>query len=296
MPEQDLPNGRMFVVGCSRSGTTLLLSRLAGHPAVHAFPETGLLLRLFGMRGIPTALARLGLSLGREQKSLRKALGSISRLSQSELRDANIFIPKRQVYLQAALSASIHFFDQVARLQGCSWWVEKTPRHYYYAHLITEQVPNTRVIHIVRDGADVVRSIVDRARRHPELFPRQSDPYYATAQWNRALRAHIGCLGKAGHAFVIYEDLITNPERELSRLARECGLSWHPNIVAGALNGASFVASEEIWKRHAIGPILSDRNPKATVFDRPTTKAITSALNLKIYCSLVKGIRASSAV
>ena len=31
---------RIFIVGCPRSGTTLLQSLLAAHPQIHSFPET----------------------------------------------------------------------------------------------------------------------------------------------------------------------------------------------------------------------------------------------------------------
>src|SRR5271165_5902703 len=46
MPEPNSPDaaramaGRLFIVGCARSGTTLLQSLLAAHPTVLSFPET----------------------------------------------------------------------------------------------------------------------------------------------------------------------------------------------------------------------------------------------------------------
>lgn len=297
LPQLAPQSGRLFVVGCSRSGTTLLLSRLAGHPEVYGFPETGLLLRLFGMRGRASALARLGLSLGREQKSLRKALASLGSDGEYGSLDSRVALPAPQTCLRAALCESIRFFDQLALSQGRSWWVEKTPRHYLYAQLISQQIPNARVIHIIRDGAAVVASIVDRARRHPERFPRQADPRYAIAQWNRAMRAHRDCWGKAGHVFVLYEDLIAEPERELSRLAHQCGLPWHPALVQGASSGAAFVSPSEVWKRHAVGPIQSRAKSRASIFDAATTAVITKALDLQGHRTLVDRIRAvSSAV
>ncbi len=294
LSQPDPQSGRLFIVGCSRSGTTLLLSRLAGHPTVYGFPETGLLLRLFGMRGRAALLARLGLSLGREQKSLRKALASVGEDTEAGGSKTNLVTPAPQIRLRAALCEGIGFLDQIASSQGCSWWVEKTPRHYLYAQLITQQIPNARVIHIIRGGADVVASIVDRARRHPERFPRQADPRYAIAQWNRAMRAHSDCWGKTGHVFVVYEDLIAEPERELSRLARQCGLPWHPGLLQGASSGAAFVRPNEVWKRHAVGPIRSRPKSRASIVDAATATAMTKALDLKGHQSLVDRIRALS--
>jgi sulfotransferase family protein len=38
----------LFVVGCARSGSTLLQTFLAAHPAIFSFPETAVFARLFG--------------------------------------------------------------------------------------------------------------------------------------------------------------------------------------------------------------------------------------------------------
>ncbi len=283
------------MVGCSRSGTTLLLSRLAGHPAVYAFPETGLFLRLFGMRGIPSLPALLGLSLGREQKSLHRALGHDPQNSPEGRLQPVLSPPRAQLCLRAALREGIHFLDQVAHRDGRAWWVEKTPRHYLHARLITEQVPNARVIHILRDGADVVASIVDRARRYPEQFPRQRDPRYAITQWNRALTAHHGCWGRAGHLFLLYEDLVAEPERELTRLAYQCGLPWDPALIEGATTGAAFVLPDEAWKQAAVGPIQTPNEPREPLFDVSTRRVIENALDRKGYQSLVGKIRSAAA-
>src|SRR5271167_4804558 len=45
--------GRLFVVGCPRSGTTLLQSLLAAHPSVHSFPETAVFGRLLKTNIMP---------------------------------------------------------------------------------------------------------------------------------------------------------------------------------------------------------------------------------------------------
>src|SRR5258706_12754544 len=45
---------RLFVVGCARSGTTLLQSFLAAHPAVLSFPETAVFGRLLGGAVMPS--------------------------------------------------------------------------------------------------------------------------------------------------------------------------------------------------------------------------------------------------
>ena len=51
---------RVFLVGCSRSGTTLLQVLIASHPRIHSFPETSFFINGIGVRCRP--LAWIGLS------------------------------------------------------------------------------------------------------------------------------------------------------------------------------------------------------------------------------------------
>jgi len=45
---------RAFLVGCPRSGTTLLQAMLFAHPEIYSFPETNFFLSLFGARDLLT--------------------------------------------------------------------------------------------------------------------------------------------------------------------------------------------------------------------------------------------------
>lgn len=49
-----------------------------------------------------------------------------------------------------------------AQEQGASFWCEKTPRNLLYADNIAEIYPDARFIHVIRDGRDVVSSILEK--------------------------------------------------------------------------------------------------------------------------------------
>jgi len=277
---------RLFVVGCSRSGTTLVQRLLAGHPGVHTFPESGLFLRTLGMRGRHLPWTWIGLTLGKE----RRALGRIVERAYRDLPGDAPALPRRQYRLRSSVLTGVATLDRIALASGCRSWLEKTPRHFLHARAIQRLVPRARVIHVIRDGRDVVASIADRARRHPDRFPRQHDPRYGIAEWNRAIAVHARCAGRPGHVFVFYEDLVAHPERELTRLAHECGLDFHPDMLKGA-DPSSFVRESETWKDAVAGPIRADRSKFRELFDARHRRRIERALHLRQYGALAESLR-----
>lgn len=274
---------RLFVVGCSRSGTTLLQRFLAGHPGVCTFPESGLFLRAFGMRGRRLPWTYLGLTLGKE----RKALGRLVRAAYVDDPELAPPVPPRRFRLRASVAASVATLDRLALASGCRSWVEKTPRHFLHARVIERLVPRARVIHVVRDGRDVVASVCDRARRYPRQFRRQSDPRYAIGEWNRAIDAHMRCMGRPGHVFVFYEDLVADPARELERIAREVGIDFHPGMLEGA-DPSTFVRNAEEWKESVSGPVREARSKFRELFDATKRRRVETALDLARYGTLAE--------
>ncbi|MDP5181620.1 sulfotransferase [Blastococcus sp. BMG 814] len=128
---------RIFVVGCPRSGTTLLQSFLAAHPQVHSFPETHFFHRLQAPRG------------GRRAAGLA-ATGAAGRLDEAAGR---LGAPRRRPVLPTVRRSGAAFVamaDAAARRNGADTWVEKTPANLYVLDLIERVVPGAQVVHIVR--------------------------------------------------------------------------------------------------------------------------------------------------
>jgi len=273
---------RLFVVGCSRSGTALVERLLGGHPGVHTFPESGLFLRALGMRGRKLPWTWVGLTLGKE----RRAVGRVVEHAYRHLPEAPPALPPRRYRLRTSMLAGVATFDRIALASGCRNWVEKTPRHFLHARAIERLVPRARVIHVIRDGRDVVASICDRARREPARFPRQQDPRYGIAEWNRAIAVHARCAGRPGHVFVFYEDLVTHPERELTRIAYECGLDFHPGMLA-ALDGGDIELRDGAGRR----AMRADRSKFRELFDAGSRRRIERALHLRAYGALAESLR-----
>jgi len=140
----------VFVLGCVRSGTTLLYHMLlsAGKFAVYRTESSvfNLLEPRFGDLSIERNRQRL-LEVWCESK-LFKASGldkdSISAKVMSECRNGGDF-------LRIVMS-------EIARRQGVPRWADTTPEHLLYLHRIKQTIPEALIIHIIRDGRDVALS------------------------------------------------------------------------------------------------------------------------------------------
>lgn len=264
---------RFFIGGCSRSGTTFLQRLLAGHSRIHTFPETGVFLRALGMRGQVLPWAHFGLTVGKERKALARLLEHAA-----SDRGAGPSLPPRRILLQSSADDIVCFLDGLTLRAGKDVWVEKTPRHVLHAARIRRLVPCSRFIHMIRNGQDVVASIVDRARRFPGRFEGQEDPAYGVRQWNRSIRATEAAMREPGHIVVRYETLASRPEETLRRLCRILGIDFEEGMLQAPADG-SFILAEEGWKAPLSGPIRPAASKFQDLFDEGTRKEINERLD-----------------
>jgi hypothetical protein len=268
-----LPVTRLLLGGCSRSGTTFLQELLANHSRILTFPETGVFLKALGMRGTVLPWARLGLTLGKERGALGKLLDQVGQLFPDPPS-----LPPRRFLQQRSFPEVAGFFDELAARAGKDIWLEKTPRHVLHAARIRRLVPGSLFIHILREGRDVVASIVDRARRFPEEFRRQADPGYGIRQWNRSLRATERAMREPGHVVVLYESLSTEPEATLKALCGAIGIAFEEGMLHRR-EERTFVAEKEGWKRTLSGPIRPAPSKFETVFDTSERARVNEGLH-----------------
>ncbi len=267
-------------MGCSRSGTTLLQGLLASHSRVHTFPETGVFLKAFGMRGRTLPWIPLGITLGRERRALARLL-----LSQQGALGPLPPLPSRTLSLRRSLEGLVRFFDDLAAAHGKEAWVEKTPRHVLHARRIRRAVPGSICLHMARRGEEVVASIVDRARRFPDRFPRQMDPSYGIRQWNRSMRSTVEAMGEPGHAVIVFEDLVRGVEPTLRRLCEILGLDYEPTVASPA-DPTAFTDPTEEWKAQVSEPVRPPESKFDVLFDVEARAQIAGRLKGGLYEAL----------
>lgn len=202
----------VFVLGCPRSGTTVLYHMLlsAGDFAIYRAESNvfNLLVPRFG--GMRSAANRQQLL----DTWLESKLFRVSGLDPNEI-SSKIMDDCRGGgdFLRIVM-------EEVARKQGTTRWAECTPDHLLYMEEIKRQIPDALFIHIIRDGRDVALSYVQQGWSYPLPWDRDERLGVAGLYWEWVVRK--GCeqgrrLG-ADYQQVRFEDLVTNPRPTLSRL------------------------------------------------------------------------------
>src|SRR4051794_2982651 len=200
--------GRMiFNVGARRSGTLWLQRVVTAHPDVAAVPSET---HLFS-HGIAPLFERFQ----------HGAMGSTE-------------VGRVYVERDAIVDAVRDLCDTVfaPMLGGRARLAERTPVHALHVALIAEVYPDAQVVHIIRDGRDVARSIVAQ-RWGPDGV---AD---AACEWRLAVETARAGAPAGRYVEVRYEDLHADPDRELRRLYGELGLAIDDAIMRAALAEAA---------------------------------------------------------
>lgn len=266
----------MLVLAGPHSGGGLVRRLLGGYPGVYDFGESGVFAELSGQPRRYRPWTMVGLSSGRE----RRRLGEVLDRAYADREGDAPALPPREARLRTAFSGAVATLDRVALASGCRSWVEHTPGLALQARPLERLIPRLRIVHVIRDGRDVVASHCAQTARQRGRYSRASDARAAIECWNRALAVHARCFGRSGHSFVFYEDLIHYPQRELTRLAHECGL----NLEAGAC--AESVDDVDV------APPRAARSRFRELFDIDRRRRIEARLDLERYGALAERLHA----
>ena len=207
----------VFVLGCPRSGTTLLYHMLlsAGNFAVYRAESQvfNLLEPRFGDLGVPRNRLRMLDAWQRSSLFTRTGLDAdtIRNEVMAKCRNAGDFL---RIVMEA-----------MAREQGVERWADCTPDHLLALRRIKQTIPNALVIHIIRDGRDVALSLERQYWIRPFPWDRGKELFTAALYWewvvNRGRKAGQELGGD--YLEVHYEDLVANPGSVLADLGEFIG-------------------------------------------------------------------------
>lgn len=278
---------RLFIVGCPRSGTTVVQRCLANHPEAVSFPETGFFRQLCGNR-VWTRIAESGFA--RRSRTLR----AFRRLEDKALPSGTAIphmpssAPIHRVKI--AVNEFTRVLDEVAANNGHSLWVEKTPIHYRSTRVIHKYVPEVTIIHVIRDGRAVLASIRDRATKWPERFNKEYSVSWGIKEWNRAILRCEADLRKTGVHAIIYEDFVDAPEVTLESIARNLGIRYDAKMLSTE-GGNTLFHAEEAWKSGALESIQAPESKFDRAFSNKEKKYIEKNLDWKTFEKIKKRIQ-----
>jgi hypothetical protein len=225
------PNPFVFIVGCPRSGTTLLQRMVNAHREIAVMPETHWIPRYFQRRN---GLTPEGLLTPRlVGKVLKHRLFPDLQIEPDALEQ---LAKARQPMTYADFVQGI--FDLYGHRQGKRLVGEKTPGYVRSITTLNSLWPRARFVHILRDGRDVCLSILGwhRADRASGRFPTWAeDPVMTTAffwEWNVRLGRETGTgLGGELYRELFYEALVAQPADECAALCQFLNLPYDGTMV-----------------------------------------------------------------
>ena len=210
-------NPYVFIVGCARSGNTLV-QRLAD-----AHPELAV---MHGTRWIaPWYEGRTGLTEdGHVTRELVERLPRHKRFKALEIgpRDLARLYGEKQAVRYADFVTAL--FDRFGEQRGKHLVGDKTPEYVSSLPTLHSLWPEAKFVHVIRDGRDVCLSVADWGKGATRLPTWDDDPVATTAVWwdrnVRLAREEGERLGAALYHEVRYEALVADPAGQCARLCR----------------------------------------------------------------------------
>ena len=204
----------VFVLGCVRSGTTLLYHMLlsAGGFAVYRSESHALNLLEPRFGDLSVVANKKKLMAAWLNSKLFKVSGldaaAIEQKVLAEVRNGGDFL--RVV------------MEEVARSQGVPRWAECTPEHLLFLQRIKQTIPDALIIHVIRDGRDVALSLEKQKWIRPLPMYRNSGRLVGALYWEWMVQKgrRDGRELGADYCEVRFEELIQDPRKTLAQLSR----------------------------------------------------------------------------
>lgn len=202
-----------FVVGSGRSGTTLLRSILVSSPHLHIPPEQYALKSAVETYSLSAHLpwdSIVGMVLGTIEFSTGfDDWGVCLQATSSQLKA----LPESERSLAAIIDAVFHAHAQKSQKADATWG-DKTPANSLILETLKLVFPNARFIHMLRDGVDVVSSVLAAGNHGNSL---QS----AANLWKTRVTAvdrFFAGQDSTSAITVRYEELVSSPRKVITRV------------------------------------------------------------------------------
>ena len=202
----------VFVLGCSRSGTTLLYHMLLSSGNFAIYRMESQVLTLLEPRFRP-------LSVPRNRRRMLKAWYTTRLFTRSGLLPSEIE-PRVMAECENGGDFLRIIMEEICRKQGVERWAETTPEHLLYLRRIKETIPEALIVHVVRDGRDVALSWEKLSQIRPFPWDRKRAAMAAAIYWEWIVNKgrEVGRTLAGDYIEVHYEDLVHRPTEVLAKL------------------------------------------------------------------------------
>ncbi len=236
----------IIVVGCARSGTTLVQVMIQSHPRLAMPPENRFLM--------PVYRRRLEFGDLREPAN-REAVAQFITGRKTKFGDLGIdpdAVRQRFNEVEPTIGSLIgSVLALYAERYGKARWGDKRPNYVQHLEVLLRLFPDAQILHVIRDGRDCVASL-----KHMPwwTFGYPASVYkwvqaLKTAEWARAT------LRPDQYFEVRYEDLVARPRAELERLCAYLGEDLDEAMLAHHRSVDEEVPDYKGWHERVRQPV-----------------------------------------
>jgi hypothetical protein len=231
----------LFIVGCGRSGTTMLRLMMDSHPDLavpnesHFIPSFWFVRRRYIQNGILDAL---------------RLAEDIMRTRHFQLWN----IPAEAVQERIRALPSSSFADVIdaifftyAGQHGKKRWGDKTPKYVKFIGLLAELFPTSRFVHLIRDGRNVALSYLSMPWGPANIWE-------AACKWQRDVKKGRNAgqlLGSGRYMELRYEHLVVKPREALEKICEFSELPFVERLLEYHDDGAVRLQWPDGMKYHA---------------------------------------------
>ncbi len=242
----------IFIVGNSRSGTTMLGRVFGLHSQVHTFAELQYFENVISSdemdRTVSLPVERLVEIGARLLTTIRHGLFE-TETKEALKQEATALIEHQNISDPMSLYAAILEMETLS-VAGKTIPCEQTPRYLFDTSSILGAFPNARFIHIYRDPRSVLLSQKNRWRRGflaekrmPLIWILRSwsnyHPYLTSRVWASSMNQAESLRDDLRFMEVRYEDLLKTPEPILKDLCDHVGIAFESEMLGVQQIGSS---------------------------------------------------------
>lgn len=242
-----------FVVGCPRSGTTLLRAMLDSHPDIALPPESYFVIDMGRRR------RRYEAAKGFQTERFVRDLLTHRWFRKWGLKDEDVSRSYRERSPRDYSDAVRLAFSLYAAERGKGRYGDKTPNYVLRMPLLASLFPEARFVHVIRDGRDVASSLLDSDLGLRNLSEAALSWRFHAGRGRSAGRS----LGPDRYMELRYEDLVRDPEASLRGVSGFFDLTFDPVMLRYHERAANLVAQfnrPEIHRRLSLPPTQGIRD------------------------------------
>lgn len=240
----------VFIVGCPRSGTTLLRLMLSAHSRISISSEGAYIYRLRSR-----FLSYRELSNPRQLKALYKELMPLLEnekfLSPPSFDQLRSWVARFGTNLRSIITFYGTWEARAVGKERLAWWGDNAPYHVYHVPFFNHLFPDSKLIFMIRDPRDVYVS--SKAALGYSIDN-------AVEAWEKSLLDGAlakSYLGPARVRQLKYEDLVTAPRVRLQDLCTFLGIEYEEAMFTYHQSQAAKAVAQLVHHKNLLKPVFT---------------------------------------